>query len=76
MIAEMSAPVTAQMPIQTPCIKVCEIDTTSGLCAGCGRTLDEIGRWGSMSDATRADVMAALPARMARAGLVRTAKAE
>jgi predicted Fe-S protein YdhL (DUF1289 family) len=57
------------MPIQTPCTKVCAIDATSGLCAGCGRILDEIGRWGSMSDAERAAVMAALPARIGRAGL-------
>ena len=75
MIAEMPVPVTAQMPIQTPCIKVCEIDSASGLCAGCGRTLDEIGRWGSMSDAARAAVMAALPDRMAHAGLGQAAKA-
>jgi hypothetical protein len=57
------------MPIETPCIRVCTIDATSGLCAGCGRTLDEIGRWGSMSDAERTATMAALPDRMERAGL-------
>jgi len=58
------------MPIQTPCIKVCEIDPASGLCAGCGRTLQEIGRWGAMSDAERAAIMVGLPGRMDRAGLV------
>jgi predicted Fe-S protein YdhL (DUF1289 family) len=57
------------MPIETPCIRVCTIDATSGLCAGCGRTLDEIGRWGSLSDAERAAIMAVLGARMRRAGL-------
>jgi len=57
------------MPIQTPCIKVCEIDPASQLCAGCGRTLAEIGRWGAMSDAERSAIMAGLPARMDRAGL-------
>jgi uncharacterized protein len=69
MIAELRSPVTEQMSLQTPCIKVCVIDPASRLCAGCGRTLDEIGRWGSMSDAERAAVMDALPARMAHAGL-------
>jgi len=57
------------MPIQSPCIKVCVIDPASGLCAGCGRTLAEIGRWGALSDAERASIMAGLPARMDRAGL-------
>jgi predicted Fe-S protein YdhL (DUF1289 family) len=61
------------MPIQTPCIRVCVIDATTGLCAGCGRTLGEIGRWGSMSDRERAAIMATLPARMGAAGLVQPA---
>lgn len=72
----MPAPGTEQMPIQTPCIKVCEIDPASQLCAGCGRTLAEIGRWGAMSDAERAAIMAGLPARMDRAGLAAPEGAE
>ncbi len=51
--------------IATPCIKVCTMDPLAKLCAGCGRTLDEIGRWGSMSDGERAHIMATLPARLA-----------
>jgi len=47
--------------IQTPCIKVCVME--AGLCTGCGRTLDEIARWGSMSDAERATIMRELPSR-------------
>jgi len=31
---------------------------------GCGRTIDEIARWGSTDDADRAAVMAQLPERM------------
>jgi predicted Fe-S protein YdhL (DUF1289 family) len=49
--------------IETPCIKVCEIDSASGLCTGCARTLDEIARWGMMGDAERRRVMRELPAR-------------
>ena len=52
--------------IQTPCVKVCVIDPSRGLCSGCGRTLDEIARWGAMSDAERARIMALLPERMKR----------
>ena len=52
--------------IQSPCIKVCAMDEASGLCAGCGRTLDEIARWAGMSEEERAQVMEQLEARKAR----------
>jgi predicted Fe-S protein YdhL (DUF1289 family) len=47
---------------------VCAIDQPSGLCTGCGRTLDEIARWGAMNDAERRAIMQTLPARLVRAG--------
>jgi predicted Fe-S protein YdhL (DUF1289 family) len=50
--------------IETPCIKICTLDPASKLCTGCGRSLDEIARWGSMSDAERATIMTILPERM------------
>jgi len=34
----------------SPCIQVCAMDT-DGYCLGCHRTLDEIGRWTSLSAA-------------------------
>jgi len=52
--------------VNTPCIKVCQMDLVRGVCVGCCRTLDEIARWGSMSDAERKAVMDALPARRNR----------
>lgn len=55
------------MTIESPCTKVCTIDPRSGLCRGCGRTLDEIARWVALSPAERAAIMAALPARLAPA---------
>ncbi|MFN3630252.1 MAG: DUF1289 domain-containing protein [Casimicrobiaceae bacterium] len=54
-------------PITSPCIKVCVMDDAVGLCAGCGRTLDEIARWGMMSAEERGEIMAALPERWAQA---------
>lgn len=51
------------MAIDSPCIKVCVIETETGLCAGCGRSLDEIARWGSMSDEDRRRIMAELASR-------------
>ncbi|RUM09104.1 DUF1289 domain-containing protein [Rhizobium fabae] len=53
--------------MQTPCIHVCSMDPTSGFCAGCGRTLQEIGGWMSFSDAERQRIMTLLPARLAGA---------
>jgi predicted Fe-S protein YdhL (DUF1289 family) len=50
--------------IETPCVKNCTLDTRSGQCLGCGRTIEEIAGWGSMSPAARAQVMAELPARI------------
>jgi len=39
------------------------MNEATGLCRGCYRTLDEIARWGTMSDAERSVVVAELPAR-------------
>ena len=47
----------------SPCIKVCQMDPARGVCIGCCRTLDEVARWGGMTDAERNAVMAELPAR-------------
>ncbi|HWE78863.1 MAG TPA: DUF1289 domain-containing protein [Pseudolabrys sp.] len=52
--------------MQTPCVKVCTLDARSGLCLGCGRTLDQIARWASMSEAERTRIMAELAQRAAR----------
>ena len=50
--------------ISSPCIKVCLIDHGSGICGGCGRTLDEIGRWSLMSEAERRRTMKLLARRL------------
>ena len=51
--------------ISTPCIKVCVMDVATGLCSGCRRTLDEIARWGSMTEDERRSVIAILSDRLA-----------
>lgn len=53
----------AWRPIASPCIKVCVIEPASQLCTGCKRTLREIAAWGSLSEAMRNEIMAALPGR-------------
>jgi predicted Fe-S protein YdhL (DUF1289 family) len=49
----------------SPCNKVCVMDADNRYCLGCARTLDEIARWGDMSDDERGRVMAELAARQA-----------
>ena len=58
--------------ISTPCIKVCVMDAASGLCSGCGRTLEEIARWGQMTESERLSVMNVLSERLARRPTPRT----
>ena len=43
-------PETATLPVPSPCINVCRMNATSGLCEGCLRTLDEIATWGVLGD--------------------------
>jgi len=49
--------------LKTPCVNVCLLNTETGLCIGCGRTIDEIAR-STMSDASA--ITGALPKRMER----------
>jgi predicted Fe-S protein YdhL (DUF1289 family) len=55
--------------IESPCVKVCTLDSRDGICLGCGRTLDEIARWIRMNGDERARIMAELPARLEARGL-------
>jgi uncharacterized protein len=47
------------------------IDAASKLCAGCGRTLAEIGGWLRYTDGERRAIMAALPQRLVAARMDR-----
>jgi uncharacterized protein len=51
--------------IESPCAKVCTLEPISGLCMGCGRTLQEIANWTAFSASERAAVMMELPERLA-----------
>jgi uncharacterized protein len=51
--------------IESPCIKICTLEARTGLCLGCGRTVDEIAAWSVMSAAERARIMNELAARLA-----------
>lgn len=42
--------------VKSPCISVCALDDHD-ICIGCYRSLDEIARWRTMSEAERVQVM-------------------
>jgi len=44
---------------------VCTIDASTGWCAGCLRTIDEIAAWGSLDDRAKRSVWKLLPERRA-----------
>ena len=44
----------------SPCTKNCSLNSSTNLCEGCGRTLDEIVEWTRMSDEEKQEVMSRL----------------
>jgi predicted Fe-S protein YdhL (DUF1289 family) len=52
--------------MKSPCIKICQMDPARAVCIGCCRSLDEIARWGSMSEAEQLEVLNQIPERRRR----------
>jgi predicted Fe-S protein YdhL (DUF1289 family) len=46
--ADDTGGITTRVP--SPCVSVCAMDASSGLCTGCLRTIDEIAGWSRFSD--------------------------
>ena len=46
----MSVEETLQEQVQSPCIDVCSMDDSTGLCLGCYRTMNEIQQWWSLNN--------------------------
>ena len=44
--------------VQSPCIGVCVIDDSSGLCQGCFRNTEEIQDWWDLDHAQKEEVVA------------------
>ena len=59
-----------KQPVPSPCISVCRIDETSGLCIGCYRSITEIIDWGRQTDARKRLVWRQIAVR---AGLTQSA---
>lgn len=47
----------------SPCVGVCAVEKSTGWCAGCQRTLDEISAWASLDETGRRQVLARVAAR-------------
>lgn len=45
------------MSVESPCRNLCALDRATRTCTGCLRTLDEIARWGRMTDAEKRAVL-------------------
>jgi len=54
--------------ITSPCINICKMDTSSGLCQGCFRTLDEITAWSGIDDPARLRILAEVARRRLEQG--------
>ena len=67
-LAELAQSADNRVP--SPCISICRMDDSSGLCLGCFRTLDEIMQWGSSADAVKRVVWQRITQR---AGITRAA---
>jgi len=52
--------------IESPCVKVCAIDPTTGWCLGCGRSMAEIASWSTLAPERRRAVMADIETRKSR----------
>tara|TARA_B100000965_G_scaffold51843_1_gene38548 strand:+ start:186 stop:362 length:177 start_codon:yes stop_codon:yes gene_type:complete len=47
----------------SPCIDICQMDSESGLCVGCGRTIEEIANWSSYTNEKKKDILKQLKSR-------------
>ena len=59
----MSDEIWTRDEVDSPCVKICMIHPETGLCIGCRRSIDEIGRWSAMTPEERSEIIAVLPER-------------
>ena len=44
------------MPISSPCVRNCCLDDKD-ICLGCGRSVEEISRWGDAEDVEKSEIL-------------------
>lgn len=47
----------AEIEIKSPCIGVCSMNDSTGLCLGCYRTMDEIQQWWDLDNTQKQSVI-------------------
>lgn len=62
-LAQAIAFARTQLPVGSPCIDVCRLNPSSGLCEGCLRSRDEIKAWKAMNDPDRLALLETLARR-------------
>ncbi len=55
--------IAVQHDVPSPCISLCRMRASDGLCEGCWRNLDEIANWAQMKDAQKREVWKQLAQR-------------
>lgn len=50
--------------VPSPCVDICDVDKSCKYCIGCGRSLDEIAAWLTITDEQRFAIMEQLPERL------------
>ena len=63
--AQAALKLRANLP--SPCISVCQMNNSNGLCIGCFRTIDEICAWSAMDDRSKRAVWHLIEQRCAAA---------
>lgn len=57
--------------VPSPCVGVCRMSDSSGLCEGCWRDLEELRAWGKSDDAAKLAIWARVEQRQEAAGILR-----
>jgi predicted Fe-S protein YdhL (DUF1289 family) len=51
------------MTVASPCISICSINETTGLCTGCFRTVEEVAGWLYFNEFQKTQILDMLKAR-------------
>lgn len=70
LLAQRAAQVLAEHAphVPSPCLSVCVMDPQTDMCAGCWRSLDEIGAWSRMPDEAKRQVWQRIQQRLTGMG--------
>ena len=66
----------AEKDVESPCLRLCAVDGSTGFCMGCYRTLKEIAAWGRLDNGARRQILTELAQRKEKLGPIGYAAAE